>query len=91
MDAIYQISQNELRQELMKIVSEIRAEEKAKANEETVNQLLTAEEVIQMLKISAVTLWRWSKNKYLSPIYIGGARKYRVCDVQAIIDGGNAL
>ena len=88
METILQISKKELRSELRAIVKELRAEERERANEEAANQLLTADEVVQMLKISNVTLWRWAKSEYLVPIFIGGARKYRASDVQAIIEGG---
>lgn len=88
MEAIFQISKSELRAELKSILAEIREEEQEAAHKKSLAQLLSAEEVVQMLKISNVTLWRWAKSEYLVPVLIGGTRKYRASDVQAIIEGG---
>ena len=60
------------------------AEQKAK------EMLLTPAEVCEQLKISDVTLWRWSKAEYLTPLYIGGKRRYKASDVQALIEKGGA-
>ena len=52
METILQISKTELRSELRAILKELRVEERERANEEATHQLLTADEVVQMLKIS---------------------------------------
>lgn len=45
------------------------------------------DQVAKALDVSKSTLWRWDKSGYLSPIEIGGKRRYRMSDIQAILDG----
>ena len=49
-------------------------------------ELLTIDEVAAMLKVSKMTLHRWDKNGILSKIEIGGMRRYRRSDVEAITE-----
>ena len=48
-------------------------------------ELLTIDEVEKMLKVSKMTLWRWDKNGLLTKIEIGGARRYRRSEVEALV------
>ena len=50
---------------------------------------LTIEEVADMLKVSKMTLYRWNLNDTLPKIEIGGKRRYRRADVEAIIEQRN--
>ena len=70
------------------IFAELRAEQKAQAEQKAKEMLLTPTEVCEQLKISEVSLWRWKKAEYLTPIYIGGKRRYKASDVQTIIERG---
>ena len=49
-------------------------------------ELLTIDEVADMLKVSKMTLYRWDMNNILPKIEIGGKRRYRRADVEAIIE-----
>ena len=49
-------------------------------------ELLTIEEVADMLKVSKMTLSRWNLNGTLQKIEIGGKRRYRRADVEAAIE-----
>lgn len=46
---------------------------------------LTREKVMEMLEVSATTLWRWEKCGYLIPIAVGNKKKYRMSDIQKIL------
>lgn len=48
-------------------------------------EMLTIDEVVSMLKVSKMTLWRWDKNGLLSKIDMGGVRRYRRSEVEALI------
>ena len=45
--------------------------------------------VAEILDVDLSTLWRYSKRGYLSPIEVGGKRRYKMSDVQRILNGGN--
>lgn len=51
-----------------------------------VNELLTIDEVAKILKVSKMTLHRWDKNGILKKVDVGGQRRYRRSDVEAITD-----
>ena len=44
--------------------------------------------IIALLGVDSSTLWRWAKSGYLVPVEYGGQRRYRVADVQRILNGG---
>ena len=44
--------------------------------------------VCEILDVDASTLWRWNKRGYLCPAEVGGKRRYRMSDVNAILNGG---
>ena len=44
--------------------------------------------VCEILDVDLSTLWRWNKKGYLSHIEIGGKRRYKMSDVNEILNGG---
>lgn len=50
------------------------------------HQLLTPEQVLKILSISNTTLWRMAKSGELCPISVGGAKRYRLSDINAYIE-----
>ena len=50
-------------------------------------ELYTRKQAIALLGVDSSTLWRWAKNGYLVPVEYGGQRRYRVADVQRILNG----
>ena len=51
-------------------------------------ELYTRKQTIALLGVDSSTLWRWAKSGYLVPVEYGGQRRYRVADVQRILNGG---
>jgi predicted DNA-binding transcriptional regulator AlpA len=50
--------------------------------------LLTKREVMKLLGVGETTLWRWAaKYDYLHPVMIGGERRWRRKDIEAIMEG----
>lgn len=47
-------------------------------------ELLTIDEVAEMLRVSKMTLHRWDKLGILKKIEVGGKRRYRKSDVEAV-------
>ena len=52
----------------------------------TAEQLLTTDEVADILKVSKMTLHRWNKRGILPKIEIGSKRRYRRADIEAFIE-----
>ncbi len=48
------------------------------------------DKVMEILEVSAATLYRWQKAGYLVPLNVGGKRRYRMSDVKRILEGDNA-
>ena len=44
--------------------------------------------VAKVLDVDKSTLWRWHKSGYLEHIEIGGKRRYKMSDIQRILNGG---
>lgn len=74
--------------ELYEIYKEMQAEAKREAEANAMEVLLTPEQAEETLKVSSTTLWRWGKSGYLTPIHLGGHRRYRRVDIMAIIKQG---
>jgi predicted DNA-binding transcriptional regulator AlpA len=50
--------------------------------------LLTKREVMKLLGVGETTLWRWAtKYDYLHPVMVGGERRWRRKDIEAIMEG----
>jgi len=57
------------------------ADEKAEA-------LFSPKVTAESLDVNLSTLWRWNKIGYLSPVEVGGKRKYRKSDIDKILKKG---
>lgn len=55
-------------------------------SERKIAEVLTIDEVAEILKVSKMTLHRWDKEGILPKIDIYGQRRYRRTDVDALID-----
>lgn len=60
--------------------------EARKQESQTGEVYLTGERVMEMMSISKTTLWRWKKQNFLVPIRIGGNDRYKMSDIQRIIN-----
>jgi len=50
-------------------------------------QYLNRKQTAQMLDVDLSTLWRWNKENYLHTIMIGGKVRYKLSDVERILNG----
>ena len=55
----------------------------------TANDLLTIDEVVALLKVSKMTLWRWSKSGRLKKVDIGGVPRYRRSDIENLLNNND--
>ena len=44
------------------------------------------DQVAKILGVDLSTLWRWRKKNYLVPIEVGGKRRYRMSDINKILE-----
>jgi hypothetical protein len=51
-------------------------------------EYLTRRQAAEMLDVDLSTLWRYDKQGYLCPVYIGGKRKYKLSDINRILGKG---
>lgn len=81
---ILQINAGDLSEFAGEIVSGVVEALNTTTAERKVNEMLTIDEVSEILKVSKMTLHRWNKTGFLRKINMGGQRRYRRSDVEAI-------
>ncbi len=84
-----QITADDLKKTIDNAVNKTRRAIESDVAKNNSDVLLTTDEVADRLSISARTLYNWEKKKYLCPIEIGGKRRYKLSDVNAILNNAN--
>ena len=80
------IKAEDLKKAICETVSETRRQmenEVAMSKSET---YLTGQQVQDKLNVSRTTLWNWRKEGYLMPIEIGGKYRYKLSDINTILE-----
>ncbi|MBV5281749.1 MAG: helix-turn-helix domain-containing protein [Paludibacter sp.] len=77
------ISANDLLEVINYTVTVTRREMEQLVNDDKMEAYLTADEVSEMIGVTKVTLWRWSKRGYLMPTEVGGKRRYCKSEITA--------
>ena len=54
-------------------------------------QYITRKQAAQMLDVDLSSLWRWDKQAYLQPVSIGGKRRYKLSDINRILEKGQTV
>lgn len=81
----FTVSANDLLELVNIIISKTMDEIQQTSDKEKSEEYLTATEVSSILEVSKPTLWRWEKREYLTPIKIGGKRKYLKSEISNLI------
>lgn len=80
------VSASDLRDFARKIVEETRQELVREIAEEKSEVYYSVDQVMSILNVSKMTLWRWNKkDDFLHPIKVGGLLRYRKSDVDKIL------
>lgn len=80
------VTPNDLREFALTLLAE--AEAKAAAlREQQPEQYLTSDETAKRLGVSKNSLWRWSRSGYLVPVKVGRTPRYRLRDVENLLNG----
>ena len=69
------------------LIAETKRELERLITDQSTETYPSREKVMEILGVSAATLWRWDKMGYLSPLNVGGKRRYRMSDVKRILGG----
>jgi len=56
--------------------------------DESQEKYLSPQKTAELFDVNLSTLWRWQKQGYLTPIELGGKRKYRQSDIDKILKKG---
>lgn len=79
---------HDLREFATSIVETTRKELETVITDQRAETYLSVAKVAEILSVDKTTLWRWNKRGYLTHIEIGGKRRYKMSDVQRILNGG---
>ena len=52
------------------------------------DELLTRQQVAEMLSVTLTTLWHWDNKNVLKPVRIGSKVRYRRSDVETVLEKG---
>lgn len=74
----------ELREFARDILCEFIAEHQPQKEDDV---LFTPEQAASRIQTTKVTLWRWAKQGYLSPVRIGGKVFYKESDIKKLMEG----
>lgn len=80
------LTDSQLRQLASMLASELRGEDDEKRRKER-ERLVTNEKACEMLGKDRGTLWRWAKEGYLPAIKVGRSVRFRLGDIQDILEG----
>lgn len=73
--------------DLKEFAMSVFAEAMAARQEKKEETYLTPDEVAEKLGVSTNTLWRWNRDKYLMPIKMGRKSRYKLSDVEKLMEG----
>ena len=85
------IKPEDLKQTIINVVDEARRRMEKEIALNNSEVLLTTKQVTERLSISRTTLWHWGKKGYVIPVVIGGKQRYKLSDVNTILQGKNEV
>ena len=90
-DLIVQVRLGDLLEANRQLIAEVKQELEQQIADSKAETYITREKVMEITGKSAVTIWRWQKDKYLVPAStVGGTYRYRMSDVRRIMDGDSS-
>lgn|GEM_PF-689282 len=90
-DLIVQIRLGDLLEANRQLIAEVKQELEQQIADSKAETYITREKVMEITGKSAVTIWRWQKDKYLVPAStVGGTYRYRMSDVRRIMEGDSS-
>ena len=81
------ITASDLKEFAALLIAETKEQLEQEISDSKAETYLSSEKVMEMMEISKTTLWRWKQRGYLVPVRIGGNDRYRLSDIQKIVEG----
>lgn len=81
------ITASDLKEFAALLIAETKAELEQSISDSKAETYLSSEKVMEMMEISKTTLWRWKQRGYLVPVRVGGNERYRLSDINKILEG----
>jgi hypothetical protein len=85
----FTISANHLKEAIEFCVSKTRQDLEQQLTDAATETYPSPTQVAKILDVDKSTLWRWSKSGYLTPIEIGGKRRYKMSDINRLLQKNN--
>ena len=80
------VSAADLKNFALVIIKEAKEQMEATIRAETEERYLSINETSKKLDVDRSTLWRWKKERYLLPVYIGGKPRYKLSEINQIFN-----
>ena len=81
------ITAGDLKNFAAQLISQTKEQLEQEISDSKCETYLSGEKVMEMMEISKTTLWRWKQRGYLVPVRVGGNDRYRLSDIQKIVEG----
>jgi hypothetical protein len=80
------ISLKDLQEWHKQVIADTKKELEEIVISEKAESYLSPKQVSEILDVDLVTLWRWAKKEYLAPFEIGGKRRYKMSDIEKLLN-----
>ena len=80
------VTLSDLKQFAQELIQITKQELEQKITDANAESYPSPEEVAEMLDVDRSTLWRWNKRGYLCHIEVGGKRRYRMSDINRLLE-----
>lgn len=81
------ISSLDLKEFAMYLIEQAKSNHNTEVSKtDTKERYMLTKEVVNRLKVTKTTLWRWKNEKYLIPVKVGSQNLYKQSDVERILN-----
>ena len=80
------VSINDLKAFALDIIQQTKRELEELVISQKSEMYVSRQKACEMLDVNSTTIWRWSKKNYLVPIFIGGKRRFKVSDINRLLN-----
>jgi hypothetical protein len=79
------INANDLKEFARDIISQTKREMEEAIIKKQSERYVSTKTACEILDINPTTAWRWQTKNFLSPIRVGGKKRYRMSDIEQIL------